>query len=99
MTRFCLHAEPLQDGWLDAYGHLNEAYYLIPFSNATWALQAHFNIGTAYFDQTGRALYTLETHLRYVREVRAPADLQVESMVLGVDEKRLHIGHRLIVKD
>ena len=92
-----LHSEPLQDGWLDAYGHLNEAYYLVPFSNATWALQAHFGVGTDYFDRTGCALYTLETHLRYVGEVRAPAELAVESMVLGVDAKRLHVGHRLMV--
>jgi len=93
MSTFRLHEEPLQQGWLDAYGHLNEAYYLVPFSNATWKLQDHFGIGTEYFDQTGRALYTLETHLRYVGEVRAPASLSIETIVLGVDAKRLHVGH------
>ncbi|WP_102224426.1 thioesterase family protein [Acidimangrovimonas sediminis] len=93
MTILHLHEEPLQDSWLDAYGHLNEAYYLVPFSNATWKLQDHFGIGPAYFDATGLALYTLETHLRYTGEVRAPAVLKVETMVLGVDAKRLHIAH------
>jgi len=93
MSTFRLHEEPLQKDWLDAYGHLNEAYYLVPFSNATWKLQDRFGIGTAYFDRTGCALYTLETHLRYVGEVRAPATLSIESAVLGVDAKRLHIGH------
>ena len=93
MSTFRLHQEPLQQDWLDAYGHLNEAYYLVPFSNATWKLQDQFAIGTSYFDQTGCALYTLETHLRYVSEVRAPATLSIESMVLGVDAKRLHVGH------
>lgn len=95
MSTFHLHQEPVQQEWLDAYGHLNEAYYLVPFSNATWKLQAHFDIGTAYFDQTGRALYTLETHLRYLDEVRAPAELSIETAVLGVDAKRLHIGHTM----
>lgn len=93
MASFRLHEEPLQTAWLDAYGHLNEAYYLVPFSNATWKLQDKFGIGPAYFDQTGHALYTLESHLRYVDEIRAPALLSIESMVLGVDAKRLHIGH------
>lgn len=93
MSTLRLHEEPLQDGWLDAYGHLNEAYYLVPFSNATWKLQDHFGVGSDYFDQTGCALYTLETHLRYVAEVRAPATLSIESVVLGVDAKRLHVGH------
>ncbi|MFC2967794.1 thioesterase family protein [Acidimangrovimonas pyrenivorans] len=93
MSTFRLHEEPLQEAWLDAYGHLNEAYYLVPFSNATWKLQDRFEIGTAYFDASGCALYTLETHLRYVAEVRAPATLSIESMVLDADAKRLHVGH------
>lgn len=92
---FNLHEEPLQEDWLDAYGHLNEAYYLVPFSNATWKLQDHFGIGPAYFEKTGCALYTLETHLRYVGEVRAPATLSIETIVLGADAKRLHVGHTM----
>jgi len=93
MLTFRLHEEPLQKDWLDAYGHLNEAYYLVPFSNATWKLQDRFGIGPEYFNQTGCALYTLETHLRYVGEVRAPATLSIETAILGVDAKRLHVGH------
>lgn len=99
MTSFRLHAEPLQDSWLDAYGHLNEAYYLVPFSNATWKVQDRFSVGTDYFDRTGCALYTLESHLRYVDEVRAPAELSIESLILGVDAKRLHVGHVMWVGD
>ena len=97
MPTLKLHTEPLQTEWLDAYGHLNEAYYLVPFSNANWKLQDHFGIGVEYFDRTGGALYTVETHLRYVREVRAPANLEVETYVLGADEKRIWHAHRLIV--
>ncbi len=94
-----LHAEPVQDAWLDAYGHLNEAYYLVPFSNASWALQEHFGIGVDYFERTGGAIYTVESHLRYLNEVRAPALLEVASMVLGSDAKRIHIAHVLRVGD
>lgn len=93
MTILKLHSEPVQDAWLDAYGHLNEAYYLVAFSNATWPVQTHFGIGTDYFDETGCALYTVETHLRYLQEVRAPAHLEIESMVFGSDAKKLHLAH------
>ena len=78
-----LYAEPLRDDWLDAYGHLNEAYYLVPFSNASWALQEHFGIGVDYFERTGCALYTVESHVRYLNEVRAPALLEVASTSRG----------------
>jgi acyl-CoA thioesterase FadM len=45
MTIFTLHSEPLKDEWLDAYGHLNEAYYLVPFTAANWAIMDRFGIG------------------------------------------------------
>ncbi len=99
MTVLRLHDEPLKDEWLDAYGHLNEAYYLVPFSNGNWAVQDHFGIGVDYFERTGRALYTVESHIRYLKEVRAPANLEIESMVLGSDAKRLHLAHVMKVED
>ena len=92
-TYLQLHSEALQEQWLDAYGHLNEAYYLVPFSNATWALQDHFGIGTAYFDATGGALYSVESHLRYLQEVRAPATFEIESFIVAVAPKKLHFAH------
>ncbi|MCP4429446.1 MAG: hypothetical protein GY806_00560 [Gammaproteobacteria bacterium] len=97
MTTLKLHNEPLQDTWLDAYGHLNEAYYLVPFTNTTWKFQDHFDIGVDYFKQTGCAIYTVETHLRYLNEVRFPANVGVESIVLGSDAKRIWFAHLMVV--
>lgn len=99
MTVFNFHSEPLQDSWLDLYGHLNEAYYLVPFSNATWIMQDHFGIGSDYFDATGCAIYTVETHLRYLNDVRAPATMQIETLVLGNDAKKIWFAHRMLVQD
>ena len=92
-----LHSEPVREEWLDAYGHLNEAYYLVPFSNAAWALQDHFGIGVDYFERTGGAIYTVESHIRYVKEVRAPAVLELETMIFDSDAKRLRFGHVMLV--
>jgi acyl-CoA thioester hydrolase len=99
MTVFRFHSEPLQDSWLDLYGHLNEAYYLVPFSNTTWVMQDHFGIGSEYFDATGCALYTVETHLRYLNDVRAPATLDIETLVFGSDAKKIWFAHRMLVDD
>ncbi len=98
MTILKLHSEPLQNEWLDAYGHLNEAYYLVPFSNANWIVQEHFGIGVDYFERTGCALYTVETHLRYLKEVRPPAELEVETIILGAHAKKIWLAHLLIVE-
>lgn len=97
MTVLQLHSEPLQDSWLDLYGHLNEAYYLVPFSNTTWIMQDYFGIGSEYFDDTGCALYTVETHLRYLSDVRSPATMDIESLVLGSDAKKIWFAHLMRV--
>ncbi|MCP4494582.1 MAG: thioesterase [Gammaproteobacteria bacterium] len=97
MTTLKLHSEPLQDSWLDNYGHLNEAYYLVPFTNTTWKFQDNFGIGIDYFNATGCALYTVETHLRYLNEVRSPALIEVETIVLGSDPKKIWFAHLMMV--
>src|SRR4029453_10113504 len=64
-----------------------------PFTNANWAILAHFGIGTEYYERTGGAFYTVESHGRYVKELRAPALMEIESLVLGADAKRLRVAH------
>ena len=99
MTIFNFHSEPLQESWLDAYGHLNEAYYLVPFTNTTWIMQDHFGIGVEYFEETGCAIYTVETHLRYLNDVRFPATIEVETLMLGSDARKIWFAHLMKVGD
>ena len=88
-----IHSEPLKPEWCDYYGHLNEAFYLLVFSNATFELQNILGIGEDYYNRTGRSLYTLESHIRYLQEVRGKVIMSVDSIVLGVDQKRIRVGH------
>ena len=99
MTVFRFHADPIQDSWLDLYGHLTEAYYLVPFSNTSWVMQDHFGIGSEYFDASGCAIYTVETHLRYLSDVRAPATMDIETRILGSDAKKIWFAHSMLVRD
>ena len=94
-----LHCEPLIDEWLDTYGHLNEAYYLVPFTNTTWKLQDYFGIGVDYFNKSSCAIYTVETHLRYLNDVRKPATMDIESIILGSDAKRIWFAHKMLVDE
>ncbi len=81
------------ESWTDHYGHMNEGYFVVAASDASWAFQAHLDIGTAYYDRTGCALVTVETHVRYLAEVSRGECLTFDSLVIGYDAKRLHIGH------
>jgi acyl-CoA thioesterase FadM len=89
--------EPLRDEWLDPYGHLNEGYYCVAFANAGWDLLRQLEIGVEYFQSTGCAFYVAESHLRYLKDIRAPAMLETESMLFGCGAKRMHYGYILSV--
>ena len=90
-----LHRTVVRPEWLDYNGHLNEAYYLLVFSHATDALIDLIGMDDAWRRANGMTVYTLETHIRYVQEVGAGVEVQVDSRVLGLDAKRLRLFHRM----
>lgn len=88
-----LYSVAVPEGWTDHYGHMNEGYYVVAASEASWALQAHLGIGTEYFDRTGCALVTVESHIRYLAEVQRGETLAFDSQVLAFDARRIHMAH------
>ncbi len=90
-----LHRTIIRPEWLDYNGHLNEAYYLLVFSHATDALIDLIGMDDGWRRANGMTVYTLETHIRYLQEVGAGVEVQVDSRVLGVDAKRLRLFHRM----
>jgi len=83
------------DEWIDYNGHMMDAYYFVAFTEATEALLDHVGLGAAYRAETGSGIYTAESHLCFARGVGAGARLRYVSQVLGCDEKRLHVFHRM----
>jgi acyl-CoA thioesterase FadM len=81
--------EAVRKEWLDAYGHLSEGHYLVAFNNACCDFLEQLEAGAEYFERTGCALYTVESHLRFLKEVRAPAVVETRGMIFGFDAKRV----------
>ncbi|HYH30458.1 MAG TPA: thioesterase family protein [Pseudonocardia sp.] len=91
------HTDTARPEWIDYNGHLSEPYYVLVFGDATTALMEHAGMDAAYREATGCSLYTVEAHVRYLREVAEDAALQVRTRVLGRDAKRLRLWHELHV--
>ena len=81
--------------WIDANGHLNLAYYVVLFDQATDLLYDALGVGQAYREATGNSTFTAETHTRYEREVRVGERVRVVPYLLGADTKRLHYFHEM----
>jgi acyl-CoA thioester hydrolase len=80
--------------WVDHYGHMNLAYYLVAFDLATDVLWPSLQLGET-FRARGLGTFAVESWQGYVREVVLDAPLAADSAVLAFDAKRLLIGHRL----
>jgi carnitine 3-dehydrogenase len=80
--------------WVDYNGHMTDSRYLQVFGDATDALFRAVGIDDAY-RESGRALYTVETHVTHNAEAMALEPLYVTTQILGLDDKRVHLLHRL----
>jgi carnitine 3-dehydrogenase len=89
-----LHETRVAPEWIDYNGHANETSYLRVAGDATDALLRSIGVDAAYVE-AGGSYYTVETHLRHLKEARAEERLNVTTQVLGADEKRLHLFHRV----
>ena len=80
--------------WVDYNGHMSEAEYLTAFGWATDALFRYIGDDEDY-RASGLSFYTVETHINYYQECGTGDPLRFETIMLGSDEKRMHIFHKL----
>jgi acyl-CoA thioester hydrolase len=81
--------------WIDANGHMNLAYYVVLFDQATDLLYDALGVGNTYRDATGHSTFTAETHTLYEREVSVGERVRVVPHLLAADTKRLHYFHEM----
>jgi acyl-CoA thioester hydrolase len=93
-----LHETLVKPEWADYNGHMSESVYLLVFGDSADAFFRFFGIDEDY-RASGRSLFTVETHLRNLREAYVGDRLRLTLQVLGVDTKRLHILHEMLDDD
>jgi acyl-CoA thioester hydrolase len=81
--------------WIDVNGHMNLAYYVVLFDQATDLLFEAIDLGQRYKDEENKGTFAAEAHILYERELLVGDQVRVESRILGADDKRLHVGHAM----
>ena len=89
-----LHETTVDPSSLDYNGHMTESRYGVEFGYATDAFLRHVGLDAQYLE-SGHSAYTVEGHVRFLREVAALEPIAVDTQVLAVDGKRLHLFHSL----
>src|SRR5689334_23649974 len=77
--------------WIDYNGHLNMAYYNVLFDRCADEAYALAGIGEHYMKTRKLSAFTVEVHIRYLRELHANDPVRVTFQLLDFDSKRLHM--------
>jgi acyl-CoA thioester hydrolase len=80
--------------WVDYNGHMSESCYLLVAGDNSDQFFRYIGIDEAY-RAAGHSLYTVETHIRFLREASLDESLSLTLQVLGFDRKRVHINHEI----
>jgi acyl-CoA thioester hydrolase len=83
----------------DLMGHMNVMWYTHLFSCAFEAFAEQFGFGEAYFRANQMGSFALETHVRYLAEVRIGNHVTIRSRLLGRSAKRIHFMHFMTVDE
>ena len=81
--------------WIDYNGHMNVAFYLAAFDEATDHFYEALGIGVSYKNSTDCSTFTLEGHITYDREVLEGDPLIFTTYLLDCDAKRVHYIHEM----
>ena len=88
---FAQYKTEVREEWIDYNGHLNDAGYAILLSEANEVLLAELGLSVDYRARTGRAMYTVESHIRYLAECRLGDRLEAASLLVSADLKRMRV--------
>lgn len=80
--------------WADYNVHMTDFRYGQVFGAAMDALYRQIGVDEAA-RRLGRMFYTVESHVKHLTEANVGERLYVTTQILGVDDKRLHVFHRL----
>ncbi len=94
-----LYDTVIKPEWIDHNGHMNVAFFVLAFDEATDAAYEHWGIGMDYPDTSGCSVFTLGINVDYLGELFVGDAIRVETTLVDHDAKRIHYFHRMIDSD
>ena len=93
------HEASVLPEWIDYNGHMNVAYYVLAFDNATDRLLDGLGLGQNYIETFNSSFFVVEAHVNYLAEVVEGTPLRFTIHMLDHDDKRLHFFTRMYHRD
>ena len=90
---------PVNSDWIDYNGHMNDACYVVAFSNAVDELMQRIGLNEAFRVQQQVSNFTLQSMVHYLQEVREGEPLRIEVQLLESDSKKLRVFFTMLQGD
>lgn len=81
--------------WIDYNGHMNDAEYVRAFSWGVDRLMKLIGITDEFREKSNYTIYTMESHVCYLDEMKLGESFEVHMQLIDYDEKRLHVFYEL----
>ena len=82
--------------WIDYNGHMTDTAYVIVFTRGVETLLEWLGVNADYRASTRHTVYTLENHVRYLKEAGVGDRLAIDMQLVDRDAKRLHVFLRML---
>ena len=77
--------------WVDYNGHLRDAFYSLIFSFAVDRFMDEIGLDEVARETRQRTIFTLESHVNFLREIKEGAAVEVEGRIVANDSKRIQL--------
>ena len=89
----------IPEDYMDLMNHMNVMWYTHLFSMAIMKVFGIIGLTREYMEEHHSGMFALESHIRYLSEVRVDQQVSVYSRFLGSSSKRMHLIHFLVNHD
>ena len=96
---FCGYQSCVQPEWIDFNGHMNVAYYVLAFDQATDMFNSNLGLGPEYTRDTRQSLFVVDMNVTYKRELKQGTPISCTTQLLEFDAKKLRIFHQMFNSD
>jgi acyl-CoA thioester hydrolase len=86
-----LFESPVLSEWIDYNGHMNDACYVIAFSQAVDGFMDCIDLNESFRAEHDVSIYTLQSMVTYLQEVSEGENIVIKGQLLESDAKKLRL--------
>lgn len=89
----------IRERQLDAFGHVNNAQYMVLFEEARWEMITSRGYGLEKILETKIGTVVLESNIRYKKELRLRENIKIKTAVTSVNRKLVTLKQVIYKED